>query len=511
MKLSDLLQYKDIVIQCHDNPDADALASGYALHWYFEKMGRDVPFIYRGNHAITKSNLLIMLNELEIPVSYEPDYDHVPELLVTVDCQYGQKNVTYTEAKNVAIIDHHQVTVDLPPLSEVRSNIGSCATILWSMLNEEQLDVRDDRNLCTALYYGLFTDTNALSEIAHPLDRDMADSLIYNKIVITMMRNSNISLKELKIAGEAILGYDYHEVNQYLIVQAKKCDPNILGVISDFVLETAEVNVCLAYSINPNEIKFSVRSCVKEVRADELAVVLSKGIGGGGGHRLKAGGTIRPEMIEQLFPDFEGMNDDTDDFLEAMFIDRLDEYFKSYEIIYAKTAEISTEGMKLYHKRPQRLGFVKATDLFPEKTLVSVRTLEGDVDIVIEEDVYLMIGIEGEVYPIMGEKLRKTYMDLHEPFVREFEYAPSVTSTYLGEKKHLMEYAGTCVNKGKARIYAKPLDHKIKLFTRWDEEKYYSGDPGDYLAVREDDPHDIYIIQDRLFDQLYEEVKPGNP
>ena len=31
MKLSELLKYDDIVIQCHDNPDADALSSGYAL------------------------------------------------------------------------------------------------------------------------------------------------------------------------------------------------------------------------------------------------------------------------------------------------------------------------------------------------------------------------------------------------------------------------------------------------------------------------------------------------
>ena len=31
MRLKDLLSFNDIVIQCHDNPDADALGSGYAL------------------------------------------------------------------------------------------------------------------------------------------------------------------------------------------------------------------------------------------------------------------------------------------------------------------------------------------------------------------------------------------------------------------------------------------------------------------------------------------------
>ena len=40
MRLSELLDYNDIVIQCHDNPDADALASGYALFWYFKKMNK---------------------------------------------------------------------------------------------------------------------------------------------------------------------------------------------------------------------------------------------------------------------------------------------------------------------------------------------------------------------------------------------------------------------------------------------------------------------------------------
>ena len=34
MKLSDLLEFKQIVIQCHDNPDADAIASGFAIYTY---------------------------------------------------------------------------------------------------------------------------------------------------------------------------------------------------------------------------------------------------------------------------------------------------------------------------------------------------------------------------------------------------------------------------------------------------------------------------------------------
>ena len=118
MQLKELLKYRDVVIQCHDNPDADALASGLAIYRFMEANGNTPEFIYRGPNEISKSNLIIMLKELEIPITYAPDYDRVPQLLVTVDCQYGQRNVTTTEAKHVAVIDHHQVTEKLPQIAE---------------------------------------------------------------------------------------------------------------------------------------------------------------------------------------------------------------------------------------------------------------------------------------------------------------------------------------------------------------------------------------------------------
>ena len=61
-------QYEKICIQCHDNPDADALASGYALWSFFKEKGKEVTFVYGGANQIQKSNLLLMIKEFEIPV-----------------------------------------------------------------------------------------------------------------------------------------------------------------------------------------------------------------------------------------------------------------------------------------------------------------------------------------------------------------------------------------------------------------------------------------------------------
>ena len=39
MKLKDLDRFDSITIQCHDNPDPDALASAFGLYKYFERTG----------------------------------------------------------------------------------------------------------------------------------------------------------------------------------------------------------------------------------------------------------------------------------------------------------------------------------------------------------------------------------------------------------------------------------------------------------------------------------------
>ena len=84
---------------------------------------------------------MIMVDELQIPVEYAPSFDEEVELLLTVDCQYGQRNVTMTRAQTIAVIDHHQKTVELPKLSEVRSSVGSASTIVWDMLMDEGYEI----------------------------------------------------------------------------------------------------------------------------------------------------------------------------------------------------------------------------------------------------------------------------------------------------------------------------------------------------------------------------------
>lgn len=303
MKLNRLLKYNQIIVQCHDNPDADAIASGFAVYTYFKVHGKDVRLVYGGRNVIRKSNLVMMIKELKIPIENVSDMskEASTELLVTVDCQYGEGNVTRYPAETVAVIDHHRVSKELPNLHEVQSNLGACSTLVWNMLKAEGIDPNENENLATALYYGLYTDTGSLEEIYHQKDMELRDSAKYNTGLITKLRNANISIEELETAGAALLRCDYNEKYRFAVVKVGPCDPNVLGLISDMVLEVDAIDVCVVFSVLPDCVKLSIRSCEESIKANELAMKLCRGIGSGGGHCVKAGGTLQMELLTKEY------------------------------------------------------------------------------------------------------------------------------------------------------------------------------------------------------------------
>lgn len=303
MRLKDLLQYNQIIVQCHDNPDADAIASGFGVYFYLKEMGKNVRLIYCGNNVIRKSNLITMIRELDIPIEHirNGEKEEPVELLVTVDCQWGEGNVSPYPAKKIAVIDHHRVERKLPELSRVESSLGACSTLVWMMLCEEGIDINTDEDLATALYYGLYKDTGNFDTIYQEKDLQLKEEAAFDYGLITRLKNANISIEELETAGAALLRCDYNEQYRFAVVKAGQCDPNVLGLISDMVLEVDAIDVCVVFNIQQNGVKLSIRSCDENVRANELATKLCMGIGSGGGHDIKAGGFLQMGLLTKAY------------------------------------------------------------------------------------------------------------------------------------------------------------------------------------------------------------------
>jgi phosphoglycolate phosphatase len=406
----------------------------------------------------------------------------------------------------VAVIDHHQVTGKLPKENEVRSNLGSCCSVIWNLLKIEDEEYFIDSNVGTALYYGLYSDSNAFSEISHPLDRDMIDTLPYNKSLILKLKNMNLTLKEARIAGVAMLGVEYHKEQRYAILRSEPCDPNILGLIGDFIVAVDSIDVCLVYSVLSFGVKFSIRSCSKETRADELASFIANNIGSGGGHMEKSGGLLKNELIIKQYPDYTEIDDDAARHSISNIIrERMSDYFENSDIIYAIDTTLDTSKMNQYVTPPFIVGYVRPKEFIKSGSMAIVRTIGGDINIEVKDNTVLIINMYGFVSAISEEKFNSSYSKTRKKFTLQIDdYQPTIKNADNGKTFALMDMAKACLTSGENDIYARKLKKTTKLFPYWDTEKYMVGQKGDYICVNKNDPHDMFIIDKTMFKQIYE-------
>lgn len=304
MKLDDLLNYDDIVIQCHDNPDADAIASGFALWEFLVGRGKRPHLVYGGDRPISKPDVKLMCDLCRIRLNYLPEFrkfrktKKIPDLLVTVDCQPGNSNVAALEAERTAVIDHHKVfdPERQTPLWEIR-DYNACCTIVWDLLRESGCAPLS-RELSTALYFGLYMDTIYFQDLSHPVDLEMKNTLEFDRTVFDQLKSSNLSLDDLILCGQALSRPHYSGEYRFAVTEAPPCDPNLLGVISDMMMGVQSVDVCISYCMLPKYAKLSVRSHDPNIPADQLAEWVSRDIGeyGGRGESVAGGKLFRKEL-----------------------------------------------------------------------------------------------------------------------------------------------------------------------------------------------------------------------
>ena len=247
--------------------------------------------------------------------------------------------------------------------------------------------------------------------------------------------------------------------------------------------------------------KLSVRSCIKEVNANELAVFLTEGIGSGGGHEEKAGGFISMKMYEEKYPVLHS---------EAYFSKRMTEYFDSYTLIFAKQEEIVLSEMQRYRRKQEAICYVEATDISKVGERISLRSETDTMDIEVEKDMYFSIERNGTFRVVPSDRfcryIKPTEGMVPEDYFTQVNYMPTVKVWADGNTYSIKKYLKTGMPTENFCIYAKPLTKCVKVFPKWDAERYMRGMPGDYLAVSEDDLHNIFVESGSNFLDNFEPV-----
>ena len=121
-------------------------------------------------------------------------------------------------------------------------------------------------------------------------------------------------------------------------------------------------------------------------KADELAKFICDGVGDGGGHLIKAGGSIRRSLLELQELDYTAPS------IQQFFRARMREYFSNSDIIYADKYNADIASMKKYKKKNLHVGYVKATDVEFTVTYDKETQHEKLVDKIVKSKCDMVIG-----------------------------------------------------------------------------------------------------------------------
>ena len=291
-RLLSLLSSENFVyIQTHDFPDPDAIAAAFCLHYFLEANGIDSRIIYEGE--LQTNPVESMIKELGIPMNRAEKATIGPkDQIIIIDGCPGNKNVTVEKGIVVAVIDHHQggEPEDIP-FFDIRTDYGSCSTILCSYLRES--GIVPSREVATALAIGIHVDTNSFRRRSNHVDVEafaFLHSEIDQDLFASILRN-NINLKEFLTYEKTFNNIRIDEKFAFYYYP-DSCTRNLLGMLSDFFLSIEEVEFVVLCARSDNKIVFSVRSKNPAWNAGLIIRKALAGIGAGGGHKDMAGGVL---------------------------------------------------------------------------------------------------------------------------------------------------------------------------------------------------------------------------
>ncbi|MGN0611755.1 MAG: bifunctional oligoribonuclease/PAP phosphatase NrnA [Ruminiclostridium sp.] len=291
-----------IFVQTHNFPDADAIASAYALGEIFSHFNISPLFCCAGKVDRLSTEKLADL--LDIELYQEEELDSVmseKDYIICVDSQKHAGNIDDFIGEEVACIDHHPTFKNIDYKWSQVEIVGACSTLLAEHFKE--LNLVPSEKCATALLYGIKKDTMDFTRGV--TQRDIAAfSFLFdlvNSDELSKLEHTHIVSKDLLAYTSAI-----ENIHLYGDIGFSKipfsCPDGLVGGLSDFILSIEEVNVAIVYCMRENGIKFSVRSLSSSVNAGKMINLALKDIGSGGGHSSMAGGFIPIGSFGALSP-----------------------------------------------------------------------------------------------------------------------------------------------------------------------------------------------------------------
>lgn len=293
-QLSEAVQDMErILILLHDDPDPDAVAGGVALRYLLqEAWGIAGEVAYRGVIGRAENKALVEYLDMDLlRLEDGPIKTELP--IALVDVQPGAGNSPIPAGyPALIVVDHHgDLGDDGAVFRDVRPWIGASSTIVSQYMRAA--DLQPPVKIATGLFYGIKTDTKALSR-----DTSAADISAYFYLLpfvdvdaVVEIENAQVPAAYFRKLAKAMQTASVYDgvVISYL---GQLEYPDLRAEIADLLLRLEEIRWVVCMGVYDDELYLSIRAREEDANAQELAKVIVGESGSAGGRNTLAGGQV---------------------------------------------------------------------------------------------------------------------------------------------------------------------------------------------------------------------------
>ncbi len=284
---------KRLLILPHNNPDPDAICSSLALKYLVkEKLGVRSQIVLAGIIGRAENQALVR----ELKIKFTPvnqidfkAYKHIA--LVDTQPGFGNNSLPKHCIPSI-VIDHHPLKRSIKgSFIDVRPHYGANATIITEYLMENEL--KPPPRICTALSFGISSETEDLGRDATPHDVTAFVQLFPKVALKTLSRIKNPSLSNEyyynldsalhnAFVYKHVIGTTLGWVNQ----------PDVVSQIADMLLKKERTSWSICLARYDSRLFVSIRTQNRKAKAGKLLRKILAGRGSAGGHDMIAGGQV---------------------------------------------------------------------------------------------------------------------------------------------------------------------------------------------------------------------------
>ncbi len=254
---------REMAILIHRSPDPDSIASAAALKSIAANRDVEADIIYEGEIGHQENRAFVNLLGIELVSASEVSMD-VYDTVALVD--HAKAGEPLPEADVDIIIDHyehdHEHDADF---TDIRPNVSATSTILTKYIQE--LDIKLDQEVATALLYGIRAETLDFKRDTTPADLTAAAYLypFADHDTLEQVESPSMSPETLDVLAEAIRNREVkgsHLVSNAGFIR----DRDALAQAAQHLLNLEGITTTAVFAISEDTIYLAARS--KDIRMD---------------------------------------------------------------------------------------------------------------------------------------------------------------------------------------------------------------------------------------------------